>query len=415
MTIRVLAFVIGLCVLAATAHVTIVAGGGGYGSPHAVLTLAIAAGTGIGALVIGIAWSQRRRTLAVALALALLSGELFGLAMTAERLVAQREAAQAPARQAASERAVLKTEIAALTTRLGGLTSTPRLDAALARQRRASETVGAKAAEKGCAQNCRSLLEAETQAAAAEVAAARGELAQQRRVVETAIEALRARAYLPATQSGTPLADRLGLPAWLLDLIVAALGSLGANGLAATLVAFAAHRPASVRRNDPAPLIDASAATITAVDATPLPLRAEAPPAADPVTTMLAPRPRRQRATPRAAVDQSSDGSETASTVVASAGRAPVTNITQHAARFGLERLAPAPEGRASLKSIHAAYRAWCAEIGSEELPAPRIAEALAKLFSGVGIVIELVDGEPVARGIAIKPQQAIAATSAAA
>lgn len=410
MTIRVLAFVIGLCVLAATAHVTIVAAGG-YGSPHAVLTLAIAAGTGIGALVIGITWSQRRRTLAVALALALVCGELFGLAMTAERLVAQREATQAPARQAASERTALKAEIAAHTTRLGGLTSTPRLEAALARERRAGETVSAKAAEKGCAQNCRVLLEAEVQAAAVEVTAARGELAQQRRTVETAIEALRTRlAQLPAPQSGTPLADRLGLPAWLLDLIVAALGSLGANGLAATLVAFAAHRPALVRRTEPAPFIDARSATISAVDATPLPPPAELPSAVEPVAAVLAPRPRKQRTTPRATVGQSLEPAETASTIVASAGRAPITNITQHAARFGLERLAPAPEGRASLKAIHAAYRAWCAEVGSEELPAPRIAEALAKLFSGVGIVIELADGEPVARGIALKTQQALAA-----
>lgn len=38
-----------------------------------------------------------------------------------------------------------------------------------------------------------------------------------------------------------PLADRLGMPARLLDLLTAALGSIAANGLAVGLIAFAAH------------------------------------------------------------------------------------------------------------------------------------------------------------------------------
>ena len=39
-------------------------------------------------------------------------------------------------------------------------------------------------------------------------------------------------------RSATPLADRIGVKPWVLDLIAAALLSLGANGLAAVLMAF---------------------------------------------------------------------------------------------------------------------------------------------------------------------------------
>jgi hypothetical protein len=52
---------------------------------------------------------------------------------------------------------------------------------------------------------------------------------------------------MQAPASATPLADRLGLPAWLLDLLTAALGSVAANGSAVGLIAFAAHHR---QRND---------------------------------------------------------------------------------------------------------------------------------------------------------------------
>ncbi len=45
----------------------------------------------------------------------------------------------------------------------------------------------------------------------------------------------------PAPASATPLADRTGVPAWLIDLGLAALLSLAANGLGASLVAIGAR------------------------------------------------------------------------------------------------------------------------------------------------------------------------------
>ena len=57
-----------------------------------------------------------------------------------------------------------------------------------------------------------------------------------------AIEAAKAEvAANPLPASATPLADRLGWAPWVLDLVMAALLSIGANGLAGTLIAYGAH------------------------------------------------------------------------------------------------------------------------------------------------------------------------------
>ena len=58
--LRATAFVVGLALLGATAHITI-AHTGGYGTPHSVLTIAVAAGVGIAALCIGAAWAHDAR------------------------------------------------------------------------------------------------------------------------------------------------------------------------------------------------------------------------------------------------------------------------------------------------------------------------------------------------------------------
>jgi hypothetical protein len=287
--VRVVAGLVGLGVLAAAAHVTI-ASSGGYGSSHAVLTLAIAAGVGVGATVIGGAWSQGRRGLAFALILALLCGEVFGLAQTAERLIAQRELTQAPAREAERVRQGLVVALQALAQERGQLRS-PRLDAALAMQREVAATVAAKVAEKSCAANCRTLLEDQTRAAKTEVDDARTSFDSDLKTLDTRIASERARLDAwRAPPSGTMLADRLGWAPWALDLIMAALGSLGANGLAATLLAFAAHRRVEPRQDM---ANDAVALPVVAVDDTPRQIETTAPtPVADQATT--APEPERE-------------------------------------------------------------------------------------------------------------------------
>jgi hypothetical protein len=235
------AFVVGVALLGATAHVT-VSHTGGYGSPHAVLTLAIAAGVGIGALCIGAAWADRKGV-AAWLAIAIIAGEFFGLLSTGERLIVAREALQAPLRAAQEAFDKARVRVSRAEEALAALPATSaRLNAAQAAKAAADAAVVAKSAERGCVENCRRLLQGQVDAAALEVENARAEIDAGRKRADDDLEA--ASAALGALQppaSATPLADRLGLPAWVLDLLTAALGSIAANGLACGLIAFAAH------------------------------------------------------------------------------------------------------------------------------------------------------------------------------
>jgi hypothetical protein len=93
-----------------------------------------------------------------------------------------------------------------------------------ARESVADAKVRESAADKGCRENCRKLLQDQ-------VDAAHNELVRARLLLSSS----------PLPASATPLADRLNVKPWALDLIMAALGSLGANGLAAGLLAYSAH------------------------------------------------------------------------------------------------------------------------------------------------------------------------------
>lgn len=207
--LRSIAFLTGMGILAGAAHVTIVHGGG-YGEAQAVLTVAIAAGVAVGALAIG--GTSGRPAITAWLVMAILAGEAFGFLSTAERIVIHREAQAAPLHGQAEAYAK----------------ANARVKAAEAAKRAADQAVIDKSAEKGCQANCRQLLQGQATAAAGDLTKARA-----------AADAIKA----PA--SATPLADRLGLPAWGLDLLTAALGSLAANGLACGLIAFAGHKPVS--------------------------------------------------------------------------------------------------------------------------------------------------------------------------
>src|SRR5262245_45802479 len=244
MIIRTLAIICGLLILAAVAHATIVAMGG-YWTPQSYVTIAVAAGVGMASILSGMAWSAGRRSLAVWLVVVIAAGEAFGFISTAERLIVSREAAQAPLRAAEQDRTNAVERVRNTHNALDRLpTTSPRLEAALATKASADQAAIDKSAERGCRENCRALLQAQVDAAAAETEQARAELGNGRTVAEGELTAARkALAALTAPPSPTPLADRLGMPAWLLDLVHSALGSLAANGLACGLLVFGAHRP----------------------------------------------------------------------------------------------------------------------------------------------------------------------------
>ena len=237
------AFVVGAALLAATAHATIAAGGD-YGSAHSFVTIAIAAGVAVAALVIGAAWSGERWGLGVWLLAAIIAGEAFGLLMTAERLVAAREAAQVPLQEAAVAYATAASRVAEAAAAVTKAPATsPRLEAALKQKGTADHAATEKSAERGCRENCRQLLQAQVDAAEHEVSAARAELVAMATGARGELDAAKAAlASLKAPASATPLADRVGVPAWAMDLIAAALGSIAANGLGCGLISFAGHR-----------------------------------------------------------------------------------------------------------------------------------------------------------------------------
>ena len=239
--VRASAGLVGLAIVGCVAHSAIVASGG-YGASGAPLLIALACGLAVGSVAVGVAWRGRRWLIAILIGLGLVAGEAYTLLLTSERTLEAREQRQAPIRALAADRTRAEDRLAAAERALAGAQTSDRLKRALAAKVAADAAVVAKAAERDCAGNCRALLEQQVATAAAEVAAARAELIALRRAAEAEFGTARvALAALPAPASVSPLADRLGIAGWQIDLAAAVLASLAANGLGAFLLAFAAH------------------------------------------------------------------------------------------------------------------------------------------------------------------------------
>lgn len=281
--------------------------------PHAAVVATMALGTAAGALVL--ARSSWRVGLAVALAV--LTGEMFGMLSTAERIIKHREAAALEEAQRNPAHAEART--------------------ALDRARSAVTAHDAKAAEqiakKDCATNCRALLDS-----------TRVRLVADRDDARAALAAL-------AGDRSTPLADRLGVQPWVLDLIMAGLLSLGANGLACILIAWGAHATKPEPRIEIAP---------------PVPVMAE------PI--------------------------EAPANVVALVRKA----NGKDAAKFALECLKPSSGGAVPLKVVAEAYWQWCdrQQIGRPDTPTT--VNQMVALFQKASIETEMTGREVIARGVAL-------------
>src|SRR5262245_47778787 len=365
MIIRTLAIICGLLILAAVAHATIVAMGG-YWTPQSYVTIAVAAGVGMASILSGMAWSAGRRSLAVWLVVVIAAGEAFGFISTAERLIVSREAAQAPLRAAEQDRTNAVERVRNTHNALDRLpTTSPRLEAALATKASADQAAIDKSAERGCRENCRALLQAQVDAAAAEIEQARVELGNGRTTAEGELAAAqKALAALSAPPSPTPLADRLGVAGWLLDLVHSALGSLAANGLACGLLAFGAHQPSKRR---------VGRAENTCRETAPEPLVLERPVGAESPAELTV--------------------------------RKRVVSKKKHATQFAMERLYPAEAGGSELSTIHQAYRDWCGAKDIDPLPAGQIGLLLAEMFDGAGLSIEERDGRLLAVGVSVRQE----------
>ena len=198
-----IALVGGVAVVGAAAHLAIVYSGG-YGLPGMWMILAAAFAVVAGS----IALAQADGRWFWALLAGLVVGEAYAIVTTMDRVVTQRAAMQAPAKAAQALR----------------IQAEDRLRAAVEAQHKADAAAVARSAEKDCKSICSKFLETSKAEAKAEVDAARREL-----------EAL------PAPVTVSPLAETLGWSPTALELVLAVLGSLAANGFGGVLIAFGAH------------------------------------------------------------------------------------------------------------------------------------------------------------------------------
>jgi hypothetical protein len=364
MIARILAMLGGAVLLSAVAHVTVISTGG-YFTPHSYLTLAIAAGAGLGSIFSGMAWSAKRHTLAVCFVIAILSGEVFGFIQTAERLITSREALQAPLRgiQEGHGKAARRVEVAVAAVAAVPTTS-KRLADAITAKASADAAAVAKSSERGCRENCRQLLQAQVDAARLEVEAARAELTAHKAAAEAELEAARAELGLvKAPQSPTPLADRLGAPAWVIDLVTSALGSIAANGLACCLLIFGAHHSARLHNDPDTPNPKNAAAVVRDV----------------PMQDMT-----RLDAAPLAITAQPVDRRE-------------------HVAQFLRSTLQPDPSGAASLRQLHTRYPDWCRRQAADLLPPAELGRHLRSIVDAIGLECEPAEHDVVIKGAVIR------------
>jgi len=234
---KLLATITGLLMLAASTHLA-VSTYTKYGSPQSIWYIALALGIAAGAVCVGHAFSERRILLAAGIIVALFAGEAFTLLTTAERVVADREARQAPIIARTKKRHMLVEQLAAITAP----ETTQRLNVA----QKSLETINAREAEKTALRGCRKLCVASFReqrvVTLAEIAAARKELETLRHAATSRKAALQHEINaLPVATSASPLADRLGVATFWLDLLQAALASISLNGLACMLISLGAH------------------------------------------------------------------------------------------------------------------------------------------------------------------------------
>jgi hypothetical protein len=377
--------VVGAAILFTTAHVTILATGG-YGGSHAYITLAVAAGVAVASILVGRAWGEGRRTLAVGLVIAIAAGEVYALIGTAERLTAAREASQAPLRQAVEARQKLEARVAKAEAAVAALPETSsRFQAAMLGKAAADAAVVTKSAERGCAANCRLLLQAQADQNQQEVEAARRDMAEHRTRLEQAVtDAKGELAAFKAPPSPSPLADRIGWQAWVLDLVMAGLGSLSANGLAGLMMVFGSHR-----RSEKADTVKApqSPAIAPAIVLEPVDEQQDVDGAETAKVIQL--RPANGSGKRRAkAVDKAK----------------PDPDAVQHGKSFMVARVTRADGDAATdVRALHRDYVTWCEARGVLPKPATEIGPALLHLFEMAKIPISQKDGKPVALGIALK------------
>ena len=232
-----LLLVIGGTILAATTNATITTSGG-YLASQALIVAALSGGVFAGAYAIGSGRVAAR--FSIAIIAALVSGEIYNLAATAERTIVVREAAAAPLKDLAAKRSEALKRLDDLEH---GAPHSAKLDLARANLADAKAAVEAEAKDIRCGKQCQRKQGLADDAARAVELAIPGAEADRTKAIEAAKAELAAN---PLPASATPLADRLGVAPWIVDLAMSGLLSIGANGLAGVLIALGSSVPGIV-------------------------------------------------------------------------------------------------------------------------------------------------------------------------
>lgn len=309
-TLRLLSIIIGAAVLASATWTAIESAG--LDGAHAWLVASLALGTAGGAIVI----AHTSGRVAVLVVGAVICGELFGMLATAERIIKAREAVAGvvvDAKGAARER-------------------DKRIAEARADLARHDTDALAEISKRTCAAECRKLMEGT------------------RAKLESALQAARdMEVPVEAARSASPLADRLGIAPWALDLIAAACMTIGANGLAVILIAWGAHGPVTHGRPN-----------VTHDDANG---RVSGPQAPEIVTD--------------------GRGNVTQPSNVTPFKRKPAAPAW---GTFALEALEPSKGARVAVKDVIDAYRAWLQARGAPIPPASELVDDIDRVFRAARI-----------------------------
>jgi hypothetical protein len=111
-----------------------------------------------------------------------------------------------------------------------------------------------KSAEKGCREYCAKMLKDAADKAAEEVSSARTAIEEGKRQARGKLDTAKATlAGMQPPEAAAPLPERIGMASWAFDVMLAAFGAIGFNGLACFLLAFAAHHKSEAK---PARIID---------------------------------------------------------------------------------------------------------------------------------------------------------------
>lgn len=333
---RFLLGIAGLIALGAATLMSVVNAGGLY-APMAPGIIAMAVILAVGSAAVSYAYGQRHAVIAVVLGCCVLLSESGAGLMTARRVMENREALRAPIAELATKRKAALAELAAIETEKPAAADSSRLTVAEAAKAAAEAAVRDKAADKGCRENCRLLLQSAVDAAQREVSAARADFEdlerQGSKKHEDRLTAARAAvAALPAARSATPLSDETGVPEWAFDIWEALALSIGLNIPGSLLIALAV----GVYPKSP------------------------------------------------------EEASKPDTRVSATGGRAHTTTIESRpigkVSTFMLERLEPSGRGRVEVADVYAAYGSWCSDSSKDALSAAAFGDDLQAVIEGAEI-----------------------------